>query len=265
MISLIFDTETTGLVDFAKKPDHPSQPHVVQLGMQLTDDSKREILVQVGILVRAEKMSEPKALEVHNRTPELLDAVGVSPKIACELFLQLADKANRLVAHNLDFDSRMMQCECARLNLDYPIGKDGFCTMKDATGHQGTHAGGRTKWPKLIELYKEMVDSKGFSGAHDALVDVNACRQVLWALIDEQDDKVTNADKIKEAFADADESADKKPYDVEELIRTSEKAWFISVDGETIWVPKSQCDFDQDDMIIMIPNWLAKDKGIYEE
>jgi len=260
--SLIFDTETTGLVDFGKKPDHPSQPHVVQLGMEVTDDAKREVLMSINLLVRAEKRSHPKALEVHGKDEELLNLLGVSPKTAAQLFLELTSKVDRLVAHNYDFDKRMMQSECARLNLEYPIGKTSYCTMKDS-GRSGTHAG-RKKWPKLIEIYKEMVNPKGFEGAHDALVDVRACREVLWALIDEQDGKPTREEQIKEVFKDETDSNESRPYKVDEFLRETDAAWYLSIKKEEHWLPKSQCKFDKDDLIVMIPNWLAQKKGLYE-
>ena len=264
MKSLIFDTETTGLVNFKQKPDHPSQPHVVQLGMEITDDAQRIVLMSINLLIRAEKASEPGALKVHGHSPELLAKSGLPPFMAAQLFLHLTTTVDRLVAHNLDFDAMMMQGECARLGLEYPIDKTTFCTMKDSK-HQGTHANGRTKWPKLIEIYKEMVNPKGFSGAHDALVDVRACREVFWALLDEQDGKLSNKERIAEVYKDSTDGDDMKPYDVEEYIRSSENAWLVQIDGEEFWLPKSQCEFDEVDMIVMIPNWLAKKKGLYED
>ena len=38
------------------------------------------------------------------------------------------------------------------------------------------------KWPKLEEAYRILVDPVGFEGAHDAMVDVEACRKVFYAL-----------------------------------------------------------------------------------
>jgi len=55
---------------------------------------------------------------------------------------------------------------------------------------------------------------------------------------------------------------DVQEYDVEELITETDKAWLLSVDGEELWLPKSQCEFDEDEMVVDIPDWLAEEKGL---
>ena len=49
----------------------------------------------------------------------------------------------------------------------------------------------------------------------------------------------------------------------EELIRESDQAWFIFLeDGREIWFPKSQCELDEDEKWIDMPDWLAFDEGL---
>lgn len=259
MKSLVFDTETTGLPKFTKKHDDPGQPHVVQLGMQLTDDAKREVLMSINLLIYAGKDSEPKAFEVHKKTPDLLRKFGVHPELAVHLFIVLANMVDRLVAHNIDFDEWMLKCECARLDLNYPTNITTFCTMKNSQ-RVGTHAGG--KWPKLIEVYREMVNPKGFINAHDALADVNACREVFWALLDEQDGK---QEKTKVTVSEDFDGNDFRDYDVDEIKVDRDASWLIVIDEEDFWFPKSQCTLSGDETVITVPNWLAQKKGIYEE
>ena len=63
--TLLFDTETTGFVQKDYPPDHPSQPHLVQLGMILADDASNEIQ-SVELIVRPEGYEIPKqASDVH--------------------------------------------------------------------------------------------------------------------------------------------------------------------------------------------------------
>lgn len=47
-----------------------------------------------------------------------------------------------------------------------------------------------------------------------------------------------------------------------EVQAETDKAYLI-FDGDTkVWLPKSQCEFDQDDKTMAIPIWLAKEKGL---
>lgn len=262
MKSLIFDTETTGLPDFTKKHDDPDQPYAVQLGMEITDDAKREVLTSVHVLIKVEKESSSKAFEVHKKTPKLLLDFGLPPRMVTELFLLLASKVDRLVAHYVDFDEWIMKCQCARLGLSYPTNIPTFCTMKNSK-RKGTHAG-QQKWPKLMEIYREMVDPKGFADAHDTSSDVPACRKVFWALLDEQDGKTERKETKMSPDADFD-GDESRSYEVDEVKVDRELSWFVAIDGEDFWFPKSQCELSQDETTILVPNWLAQKKGIYEE
>lgn len=40
----------------------------------------------------------------------------------------------------------------------------------------------------------------------------------------------------------------------------TDKAWRITDGATTAWIPKSQCEWNDDDTFTM-PEWLAKDKG----
>lgn len=47
----------------------------------------------------------------------------------------------------------------------------------------------------------------------------------------------------------------------------SEKAYLIDIDGDEIWVPKSQIEFENNPRLnksfdFEIPRWIAEDKGI---
>ena len=43
---------------------------------------------------------------------------------------------------------------------------------------------GKYKWPNLAEAYAAYVDPAGFTDAHDAMADVQACARVLHAIED---------------------------------------------------------------------------------
>lgn len=48
-----------------------------------------------------------------------------------------------------------------------------------------------------------------------------------------------------------------------ELIRETANAYCITDDGrKQIWLPKSQCQWEEDGNVMVMPEWLAKDKGL---
>ena len=104
-------------------------------------------------------------------------------KSSDEILCQLAKKqygsventqidVNLLIAHNIDFDYPILNCEFKRLNLESNLNKlSRFCTMKTNEiclfcdlGRDGK------KWPKLKELHIKLFGSS-FANAHSAFVD----------------------------------------------------------------------------------------------
>ena len=189
MIDLIFDTETTGLVNFNESYEHPSQPHLVELGMQLYND--RRLLASLSVLIRSTKSMSDAAVKVNGLTNDLLNSYGIPLNMAMGLFAFYMTKADRLVAHNYRFDQMVMLTQFHLLRspemIEYLNNKPYLCTMEAATpilklpGKYGEY-----KWPTLDVAYRSLVDPQGFSGAHRAIVDVEACTKVLWAIEDRQ-------------------------------------------------------------------------------
>lgn len=184
MVTLVFDTETTGLVNH-KTPNHTVQPYPVQLACILVVDNK--ILSMASVIVNPGVPIEVGASNVHGITQETTDKVGVSLKAATGLFLNFLNRADRVVAHNADFDIIVTEAMIYRTLADYEMDKfrsvPRVCTMRSTTDVcklPGKY--GKFKWPKLEEAYKLLVDPAGFEGAHDALADVVACWKVLRAL-----------------------------------------------------------------------------------
>lgn len=47
------------------------------------------------------------------------------------------------------------------------------------------------------------------------------------------------------------------------IVTETEKAYLIDHGAKAkVWVPKSQCEYDENDKTLALPKWLAKDKGI---
>lgn len=119
-------------------------------------------------------------------TEETVDACGVPFKVGVAMFNNLVRLADRIVAHNIAFDDPIVRAAYSRIACpqrqlwDTPK----FCTMKTLEPVLKLPGKYGYKFPTLDESYRALVNPKGFEGAHDAMVDVEACAAVLWAIED---------------------------------------------------------------------------------
>jgi DNA polymerase III alpha subunit (gram-positive type) len=117
---LVFDTETTGL---------SKQDVVIQLGYVciLSDGTVVDEKEQVW---HTDVPCNPMALKVH-RIDKHLVATGNDPRLELLDFLQLAQRVKLaggvLVAHNAQFDTRMLQQTAQRVGVAFDVGEV-FCT-----------------------------------------------------------------------------------------------------------------------------------------
>lgn len=194
---LIFDVETTGLLPKVISREEISKyPNIIQLSFILYDTEKKEIedsLNEYIILNRKTKI--PKIVTDLTGIDKEKSLSGVSIISGLEKFNEAYKKANKIVSHNFEFDSKMIYIEVLRnksiierineklLNLlnirSVEFEKEKYCTMKkgryickiEAISRDGNEY---YKWPKLIELYKELF-KEGIENLHDSLVDTVAC------------------------------------------------------------------------------------------
>ena len=187
MKALIFDTETTGMVKWDLPPEHPAQPHLIQLGMLLVETGDWRLRGSHVTLVRlAEGVAiEPGAREAHGISEQECASFGVAPIVACSLFNQLCLQADLIVAHNMSFDRTVMLAALHRLGdkPDRMRDKRLICTKEASTdvlklpGRYGSY-----KWPTLAEAFQHFTGQE-LAGAHDALVDTEACLSVFRGLV----------------------------------------------------------------------------------
>lgn len=189
---LFFDTETTGLFSDRIPIDHQDQPYIVQLAAQLCRDDGRPVagfslIVDPGI----GKVSIPaRASDVHGITDEIAVQFGVSAEYALSAFTHLYQRADLVCAHNIKFDRGIMEVAIARhYGTVKRLSKPLFCTMEAATPivnlppTDRMKAAGfmKPKPPKLAECIKHFFD-EDLPDAHDAMVDLAACRRVYLHL-----------------------------------------------------------------------------------
>lgn len=186
MISLIFDTETTGFPLWKSPPSHPDQPGLVELAFELWDHERGEPMMMYSAIVDSGIEISEGAMAVHGISDEVVKRIGMRDGLVLMCFIDAVNVADRIVCHNVKFDLLIMQVAIVRHGIAFPeLDKiDKYCTMEAATPvlKLPCKNGRKHKWPKLDEAYRALVDPEGFSGAHRAYNDVEACRKVMLAL-----------------------------------------------------------------------------------
>lgn len=186
MLSLVYDTETTGVYNWRLPPTDASQPDVLQLCAVLADEDRT--YTQVNVFVHGDTPIPQEAFEVHRIDRDMTAKVGISRLRMCQIFASMAEKADVIVGHNEDFDNSMLRTAMLREGGSGKImNRPRYCTMKRSTDivkipHPKPRRPGEYKWPSLQEAYKHLVDPRGFEGAHDAYADVKACYEVYRVL-----------------------------------------------------------------------------------
>lgn len=181
---LFYDTETS---DFAGKPT----AHLVQFAARFMnyDDFQNPFVIQeFCTLVQCPIECSKGAQAVHGISREMcLD--GADPIAIVNWFRSKIIQSDLVVAHNIDYDHRMMRQEMFRGDVDW-IEHNQFCTMKASTElckipptNKMLRAGfNKFKSPKLEEAL-EILCNKKLENAHDALADTRGCEQVFRQLV----------------------------------------------------------------------------------
>lgn len=187
---LFFDTETTGFYDDRLPPGHDAQPHIVHLAAELCDDEGAPVAGFSLIVDPGAGIPIPKgASDVHGITRERADQFGISRRFALIAFGHLYQRCDLLVAHNIKFDKGLIETAMSREYGPRSIDKPLFCTMEAATPVVNLPPTARMlaadfdkpKPPKLEECIRHFFD-EALEGAHDAMIDVAACRRVYFHL-----------------------------------------------------------------------------------
>ncbi len=191
---VVCDTETSDLIQPCRDSDE-RQPHLVQIAALLVDQESKKTISSLNVIIRPDgwKISD-EAMGIHGITQEMAMDLGVSERLAIQLFTDfIKDGDNNfrtLVGHNIAFDARIFRIAMKRYDYrdeaeDQKESCETFCTMHNSTkilqipnvGKKGL------KVPKLAEAY-EYFTGKKIEGAHDAMVDTKACRDVFFGIKD---------------------------------------------------------------------------------
>lgn len=176
-VYLFLDTETTGLPKKrnADPMDFDNWPYVVEIAWLLTDEFGLQVSGDKYIVKQNVKIPQ-EAIRVHHITNEDMNSKGVSPKVVYREFIEAVANCDYIIAHNIDFDLPILQCELYRNGFNVSLyEKKHFCTMKAGKDFcYSFDANGRPKNPKLVELFSSLyfnISSLPIKGTHSALSD----------------------------------------------------------------------------------------------
>lgn len=181
---LFFDTETTGLPKSWKAPvtDLGNWPHIVQIAWAVFDDAGTQLAFH-DHLIKPEGFVIPEsATAIHGISTERALKEGRPAAAVLKEFSLAVGGAARLVAHNLDFDEKMVRVELLRQGMS-----DAFqaipkiCTMKSSTAYCKIPGPYGDKWPKLSELHIKLFEVD-FEDQHNAASDVLCCAKCFFEL-----------------------------------------------------------------------------------
>lgn len=195
---LFYDTETTGIPDFKAPSESEHQPHLVQVAALLTT-STGKVVSSIDLTVAADGWDIPaETSELHGVTTERSREVGVPEPVAVQTFLALWRRASKRVAHNEQFDARIMRIALMRYTSteiadEFKAGA-AECTARMATPIVNLPPSDKMKakgmnfpkTPNLGEAYRHFFGIE-FANAHTALADAQACAAIYWAIKDRDD------------------------------------------------------------------------------
>ncbi len=185
---LFFDTETTGLPAHWSAPvfDTRNWPRMVQLAVLLYQ-ADGTLLESENHIIKPDGYKIPEEVSrLHRITTERALQEGTELKDVLKKFLTLMERAEVLVAHNMEFDEKILGCEFYRLTEENPLAtKEKFCTMKHPSVINYCALPpvryGSYKWPKLPELHHKLFGSN-IEDAHDASIDILATAKCFFEL-----------------------------------------------------------------------------------
>ena len=187
---LVFDIETTGLPPKGAnyETDFNKFPHIVQIAWWFNGEYHDHIIKPVDYEIPEEVVA------LHGITTEIAKAKGENFQDVILYFLGDCQNAEKIVAHNIYFDTSTVKANILRYGANEVVYNQGVVPAMDKSKRVDTmmktikfvnakYADGRGgKWPKLEELYFKLFQET--FPAHNALEDVKALVRCLDPLVE---------------------------------------------------------------------------------
>lgn len=161
--TLIFDTETSGLIDNSLVPEH-LRPSIIEFYGCVIDDAgaiveELDFLCDPGFKI-SEEIERITGI-THQMLVGQLKFRSFAPDVA-----KIVQSCDVVVAHNLKFDMMMVETEMSRAGLSVAWPSERICTVEATEWLRGFRLS--------LSLLHETLFDKPFAGAHRAKVDVQA-------------------------------------------------------------------------------------------
>ena len=190
---LTFDTETTGLPRdrHGKINDSSNWPYIVQLSWILYDDETNRVFKSNDIIKIDDTVEiSQESINVHGITRKRCIEEGISIKSAISKFQKAMADVHVIIAHNIEFDKKLMMAECARNKMRHEFynSKGYYCTMKNSVKLCKIEAISQKtgekyfRYPRLSYLHEFLFNTSP-KGTHDALVDILICFRCYYKMV----------------------------------------------------------------------------------
>lgn len=190
MMTLYYDTETTGLPDYKSPSEAPNQPHIVQLGAILVDQDWNTVGT-LDAIIRPDGWEIPEEVaRIHGITTERALAEGRPAIEVIDAFWELVLQAERRVGFNESFDARILRIALKRhkseRHAEHWKAQPTICAMRMATpmcklpptpAMQAKNMRFH-KNPNLTEAC-HIIMGETLEGAHSAMVDAAATMRLF--------------------------------------------------------------------------------------
>jgi len=209
MSILVFDTETSGLLPrgtFLTKDKLHLFPYTVQFSWVIFDTQENKIIKIQDYIIKLPtnfQLSE-ESVKIHGITNEISQTRGVDVSIAMDEFIKDFEESKMVVAHNVEFDLKIIRADIMRIltrccdEKKYKNFIDQLkrstklhCTMQESIDFCNikiTNTNGKeyTKFPKLAELHDKLFQTIP-NNLHNSLNDVLVCLRCFYKMIYEKD------------------------------------------------------------------------------
>lgn len=180
---VVIDTETSGLFDFTKPAHAEGQPRMASLALIYLDAELNTIAESMHWVKPEGWVMPAEATKVNGITMEFLEENGEPVMVALAEYIEAVDKGLIVVAHNAQYDLKILRGELRRADIDDRFTQTkNICTMRALTNivRAPKKNGYGFKWPTLNE-------SCTFFGikqeaAHTALEDAKMAAEMLRQL-----------------------------------------------------------------------------------
>ena len=194
MLILVYDCETTGLVKGVDYTD-PNMPFLASVAAILYDNEAHRIVASVNSMVQPDGWTMPEEVgKINGLTDEVLHRLGIPAPALLPVCIALMFKADLRVAHNVDFDSKVIAAalwrhivkedseDVAHETVKVWLALPSYCTMQESKNIvKALNKRGQIKYPKLTEAYKFFFDRE-LDRAHSANADAVAALEIYLAL-----------------------------------------------------------------------------------